>query len=137
MSKSEPRIQKYMTPAPYSIEASQVVDEAESMMSKHGIRHLPVMNNGELFGILSDRDIKMAMSFVDANSKLVKVADICKEKPFCVDPEALLHEVLDEMAEHHYGSALVVQNHKLVGIFTTVDACIGFSKVLQQRFHEG
>jgi len=136
MSKAEPLIQKYMTSTPYSIDASQSVKEAEQMMSDHKIRHLPVMNGEQLFGILSDRDIKMAMAFFDADSKLVKVADICKEKPFVVEPEAKLHEVLDEMAAHCYGSALVVQNHKLVGIFTTVDACLGFSKILQQRFHE-
>lgn len=137
MSKAEPLIQKYMTTAPFSIDSAKTVKEAEQMMSEKKIRHLPVMQNGQLFGILSDRDIKMAMAFFEADSKLVKVADICKEKPFVVEPDAKLHEVLDEMAEHHYGSALVVQNHKLVGIFTTVDACMGFSKVLQQRFHEG
>lgn len=137
MSKVEPVIQKYMTTVPYSIDSSQSVRAAEQMMSDKKIRHLPVMQGDQLFGILSDRDIKLAMAFFEADSKLVKVADICKEKPFVVEPDAKLHEVLDEMAEHHYGSALVVQNHKLVGIFTTVDACMGFSKVLQQRFHEG
>lgn len=136
MSKAEPLIQKYMTPAPHSIEASQPVKDAEKKMSELKIRHLPVMKDGELFGILSDRDIKLAMAFFDVDSNLVKIADICKEKPFVVEPTAKLHEVLDEMAERQYGSALVVQNKKLVGIFTTVDACMGFSKVLQQRFHE-
>ncbi len=137
MSKAEPLIQKYMTSAPHSVDAGKTVKEAEQMMSDLKIRHLPVMKDGALFGILSDRDLKMAMAFFDVDSKLVKVADICKEQPFIVSPDALLHEVLDDMATHHYGSALVVQNHKLVGIFTTVDACRGFSKILQQRFHEG
>lgn len=137
MSKAEPLIQKYMTPAPHSVDAGKSVKEAEQMMSNLKIRHLPVMKDGQLFGILSDRDIKLAMAFFDAESALVKVIDICKEKPYIVDPDAKMHEVLDEMASKHYGSALVVQNHKLVGIFTTMDACSGFSKVLQQRFHEG
>lgn len=137
MSKAEPLIQKYMTPAPHSVDAGKTVKEAEEMMSQLKIRHLPVMKDGQLFGILSERDIRLAMAFFEADSALVKVIDICKEKPYVVSPEAKMHEVLDEMASKHYGSALVVQNHKLVGIFTTVDACSGFSKVLQQRFHEG
>lgn len=137
MSKIEPQMQKYMTTAPYTIEASKSVYEAEKMMLDYKIRHLPVMKDGQLFGILSDRDIKVAMGFFDSDSKLIKVGDICKEKPFVVEPDAKMHEVLDEMASQHYGSAVVVQNHKLVGIFTTVDACRAFSQVLQQRFHEG
>ncbi len=137
MSKIEPQIQKYMTTAPYTIDASKSVRDAEKMMADLRIRHLPVMKDNQLFGILSERDIKLALGFFDSDSSLIKIGEVCKEQPFIVEPDAKMHEVLDEMALHHYGSAVVVQNHKLVGIFTTVDACRAFSKILQQRFHEG
>lgn len=136
MSKAEPTIQKFMTTAPHSIEASRSVYDAEKMMIDLAIRHLPVMKDGVLFGLVSDRDLKLAMTFLEADSKLVKVADVCQEKPYVVEPDTKLHEVLDEMAAHHYGSALVVQNHKLVGILTSVDVCRAISTILRQRFHE-
>ncbi len=135
MSKAEPIIQKYMTSSPQTIEAYKPVTEAKNLMEELGIRHLPVMHQEELFGVLSDRDIKAALSIMDTNPELICVKDLCHEKPYHVIPETPLHEVLDEMAKHHYGSALVVQNSKLVGIFTTIDACNGFSEILQQRFH--
>lgn len=136
MSKPEPTIQKFMTTSPLSIDAGDNIKIAEQLMLDKKIRHLPVMKDGRLFGILSDRDIKVALSLFDSDERLITAADICKEVPYVVEPEAKMHEVLEEMAGHAYGSALVVQNHKLVGIFTTVDACRAFSKVLQQRFHE-
>jgi acetoin utilization protein AcuB len=37
------------------------------------------------------------------------------------------------MAEHKYGCAVVMQNDKLVGIFTTVDACRAFAEMLNGR----
>jgi acetoin utilization protein AcuB len=41
---------------------------------------------------------------------------------YCVSPDAPLVEVAREMAEHKYGSAVVVEGPKVVGVFTTTDA---------------
>ena len=135
MSKSEPTVQKYMTYQPQSIEADQSIEKAQSVMSAEKIRHLPVTEDGKLIGIISDRDIKMAEGLVDVDPKLLLVKDICHDHPYEVSPETKLHEVAMEMASRKLGSALVVQNDKLVGIFTTVDACEALAEILQQRFH--
>lgn len=135
MTKSEPTVREYMSFEPYTIDAGQSLDSAEDLMRQKGIRHLPVTAKGELIGVISDRDVKMALGIVGSDPQLVKVIDICRDKPFKVSPDAKLHGVLDEMASKLYGSALVVQNEKLVGIFTTVDVCRAFSEILQQRFH--
>lgn len=136
MSKAEPTIQKYMTCDPQTIDGKEPVVSAQKSMEELGIRHLPVMDGDQLIGVLSDRDIKAALSILDSTPDLLCVKDICHERPYHVNPETPLHEVLNEMAEQHLGSALVVQNNKLVGIFTTIDACEGFAKILTQRFHE-
>ena len=135
MSKAEPVIQKYMTYVPHAIDASKTLKEAEEVMLLHNIRHLPVMKGGEISGLISDRDIKMAAGIMGSSPNLVIVDDICREHPYQVSPDAKLHEVATEMASKRYGSALVVQNGKLVGIFTTVDACRALSEIIQTRFH--
>jgi acetoin utilization protein AcuB len=61
MSKAEPTIQKFMTTQPYFIEASEKLETAVKIMSDRQIRHLPVTRQGEVVGILSDRDVKLAM----------------------------------------------------------------------------
>ena len=124
-----------MTYLPHSIESKETVRAATQKLGELNIRHLPVTENGKLIGIVSDRDIRMATSFVDSNPELLKVKDICHDDPYQVEPTALLHDVVLEMAEKRYGSALVVQNGHLVGIFTTMDVCKALAHVLDQRFH--
>lgn len=135
MSKAEPLIQKFMTCQPHAVEASETVQNASKMMSDLKIRHLPVMEKGKVSGIISDRDIKMALSLVDANPRLLLVKDISHENPYIVDPDTHLSDVVREMADKFYGSAIVVQNGKLVGIFTTVDACRALAALLEVRYH--
>lgn len=135
MSKAEPTVQKFMTTQPHSIESTATLKETVDQMSKFKVRHLPVMKSGKVVGIVSDRDIKLVMDFDEIDTAEVPVADICSPKPYIVEPDTQLHEVAGEMAEKRIGSAIVIQNGKLVGIFTAVDACRALAEVLQTRYH--
>ena len=135
MSKSEPTIQKYMTTQPYSIDAGETIVTAVDLMKKFNIRHLPVMKNGKVAGIVSDRDIKLAESIQGLEVEKLPIVDVCVEHPYTVHPETPVSEVALTMASMHYGSAIVLSNEKLVGIFTTVDACRALAEVIAQRFH--
>ncbi len=131
--KSVPTIEKFMTTAPHTIGSDQSLAKAEKMMSEYQIRHLPVLEAGKLVGILSDRDVKMVESFKDVNPETVAISEACNEDVYMVSPKAPLNEVCAEMAMHKYGSVLVVDNHKLVGIFTWVDALKAFNELLDTR----
>ncbi len=133
MSKAIPTIQKYMTTVPHSIGIEQPLSVAAAMMTEHHIRHLPVLHGGALKGILTDRDLRLIQSFPNIDLEEVKVEEAMTEQPFAVSPDAPLDEVTSEMAEKRYGCAVVVQNHKVVGIFTTVDACQALSDLLHSR----
>ena len=135
MSKSEPTVQKFMTCQPHSIGAWETLAAARTVMSTHQIRHLPVLEGGRVIGILSDRDIKMVTGLEGVDITKAVVRDACHEHPYEVSPEAPLSEVALEMANKRYGSAIVMQNGKVVGIFTTVDACRALADILQIRFH--
>lgn len=133
--KSEPTIQKFMTTQPYSIEASERLEAAIQLMSDRKIRHLPVTRRGEVVGILSDRDVKLAMSVRGLDLSVLPVLDFAAEKPYTVDPDIPIGQVATTMASKHYGSAIVMQNGKLVGIFTTVDACRALAEIVAMRYH--
>ena len=133
MSKSIPSIQKYMTTSPHSIGSDQTMAKAESTMKEHGIRHLPVLDGGKLVGLITDRDLKFLKGFRDVDPSVSKVADFSTQEVFTVSPHSLLNEVCDEMAEHKYGCAVVMDNHHLVGIFTWVDALRAMSELLASR----
>lgn len=131
--KAIPAIDKYMTSAPITIGAEQSLEKAAKLMHEHRIRHLPVLKGGQLVGILSDRDIKMVTSLKDVDPTKVLVDEALTSDPFTVSPKAALNEVCAQMAEHKYGSVLVLDNHKLVGIFTWVDALYAFQELLDTR----
>jgi acetoin utilization protein AcuB len=133
MSKPIPQIQKHMTTSPHSIGSDQTIAKATVMMEEYHIRHLPVLRGGQLIGILTDRDVKLIGTFRDVDPGKLKVEEAMTESPYSVSPEAPLDEVVETMAAHKYGSAVVMQNNKVVGIFTTVDACEALCELLRTR----
>ena len=133
MSK-RPKVDEVMTVLPYTIEGQAPVIEAKKTMAEYGIRHLPVTVHGELFGILSDRDLKLAQAVSKEPDFTVttKVQDICQVEVYVVDRETSLQEVLAYMADQHIGSALVEDGGILCGIFTATDACRAFAQYLAE-----
>lgn len=132
--KSIPQIQKYMTTTPYAINAESTIEEAAKVMKKHGVRHLPVvMVEGKKYGIISDRDVKYAMSLTGFDAHNARVKDICEDVPYVTNPTTLISDVSAELAERKVGSALIVDNGHLVGIFTTTDVCRALSDLCQTR----
>jgi len=133
MSKPIPRIQKHMTTSPHSIGIDQTVAKAHAMMNEYKIRHLPVLEGGKLVGLLTDRDLRLVESFKDVDATKLKVEEAMSSVVFSVEPDAALDEVVGTMAERKYGSAVVMHNGKVVGIFTTVDVCRALAELLHSR----
>jgi len=133
MSKPIPPVQKYMTTSPFTIEADEKLAAAANLMRENRIRHLPVMRGGSVAGILSARDVALIETLKDVDPKAVSVEDAMTPSPYVVSPDTLVSEVAAEMAEHKYGAVIVAQNHKVVGVFTTVDVCRVLSEVFETR----
>lgn len=133
MNKAIPEIKKYMTSMPHSIGSDQTLDIANSLMKEHQIRHLPVLTAGKITGMISDRDLKLALSIRGVVATRTKVEDIATSDVFFVKPDSRLDDVVKTMSEKKIGSAVVVDNHHLVGIFTTTDALNALDELLQTR----
>ena len=133
MSKPIPSIQKYMTTSPHSIGRDQTLAVAHSIMAKYGIRHLPVLEGGTLLGVVSQRDLQMLETLKDVDPLIISVEEAMSGAVYAVSPEAPLDEVAATMAEKKFGCAVVMQNHHVVGMFTTVDACRALAELLHGR----
>lgn len=118
-----PSLREVMTLFPDSIEASEGIGAAREMMERLEIRHLPVKEDGELVGIVSQRDMLCANQVRDDGSR-VTVGMICTRPAFVVDIDDRLDVVALDMGEQKIGSALVTSNGALVGIITTTDLCL-------------
>jgi acetoin utilization protein AcuB len=133
MSKPIPTIQKYMTTSPHFVGAEQPLIEAHRRLREFGIRHLPVLQGGKLVGIVTERDLHWVETLQGVEASAMAVEQAMSQNVYAVHPDAPLDEVVDEMARQKYGSAVVLQNGRVVGIFTTVDACAALRDLLRSR----
>lgn len=115
-------ISDVMTPMPHTVGSEQTITFAQKLMEKHGIRHLPVLHGGELYGVVSDRDLGMIAGLNEVDPDQTTVEEAMTQDAYTVPKDAPLLKVLEEMLEHKYGSAIVVEGTKIIGIFTTHDA---------------
>jgi acetoin utilization protein AcuB len=133
MTKPIPTVQKYMTVTPHTIGADQTLAHARQRMDELRVRHLPVMSGEKLVGVVTDRDLHLIESLKDVDPRLVTVFDAMSGSVYTVSPDAPLDDVAGTMAEKKVGSAVVIQNGKVVGIFTTVDVCLALTDLLHSR----
>lgn len=120
-----PAIAEFILGAPHTIKCEETVSVAEKIMSLHKIRHLPVLDGKRIFGIISDRDIKLARSVNRDRSggRPIYVKDICINNPYVVEEREPLDVVAATMARRRLGCAIVTKKGSISGIFTTTDAC--------------
>ena len=83
-----------MTKDPLSVTPTESIGAADELMTENKIRQLPVLNNGELVGIVTDRDVRSflsgsLLSSVEEREKAlnVKVREIMTSEPLTVAPD--------------------------------------------------
>jgi len=126
-------IEDVMHPFPHAIGDHETLHVAKEMMTEYGIRHLPVQRGGQLLGILSDRDINYVLASEKKAIDRIPIKDSYTEDPYIVEPHVPLRRVANRMAEERIGCALIAQDDKLLGIFTTVDACRTLADLLNHK----
>lgn len=124
-----------MTKQPWTISRTMSLGEAHRMMHEHEIRHLPVVDDGELVGIVSERDLHILEAMADT-LVAVPVERVMRDHPFVVTSDTAIDDVAQLMAAGKYGSAIIVGHDGVEGIFTTVDACRALADVLGQAAAE-
>jgi len=126
-----PSISRYMTCQPWTIRNDAKLSQAQQLMRERGIRHLPVLEGGALVGILSERDLRLIDTIPGTDPDKLTVEEAMVADVYTVSVDDSLDLVAEEMAEHKYGSAVVLNRRGAVeGIFTTVDALRVLADVL-------
>lgn len=131
-----PSISRYMTHQPWTIRKDAKMAQAHELMREHRIRHLPVVEAGKLVGLVSERDLHLIETLPGGDPDEISVEDAMTEPVYIVGAEDPVDDIVEHMAEHKYGSAVIVDRHGAVeGIFTTIDALQAFSDVLRRTTH--
>ena len=134
--RGKPTLAQVMTPFPHSVTPTDSLDKVKRVMREQKIHHLPVKEDGELAGVVTDRDIYLVQSWSidDRAAAAMKVRDAWVPEPYVVDISTPLEEVLLEIVDRHIGSALITKHGTLAGILTLNDACQAFGEVLTSWF---
>src|SRR6476659_8002368 len=95
-------LKECMTKSPHSIGKEQPLDRARALMKEHSLRHLPVLENGKLVGMLSERDVYFLESIAGVDPKTEPVEQGMSQDVYCASPDALVRDVIEQMLEHKY-----------------------------------
>jgi acetoin utilization protein AcuB len=131
------KVRQLMTTAPITVPASTTVVEAKALMARCHIRHLLIVEDGRLLGIVTDRDIRLnlaspatSLSVWELNYLLARltVDQIMTKAVITVDPQADARSAARLMLEHKIGGLPVVDGRRLVGIVTETDLVRAFAE---------
>ena len=115
------RVREVMTPAPATVAAEATAVEAARLMASNDVGSLPVVDEGALVGIVTDRDLVLHVLAKDVDPHQTTVATVCSQDPVVVSPEDSLDEALQRMAQEKVRRLPVVEEEKLVGIVAQAD----------------
>lgn len=125
-------VEAFTTPNPITARADCSVDDLKLLMEYHEVRHLPIVEDDKVVGIVSDRDLKMVSALNLSEKNLVKASDLMTTDLVTFNSDASLEQVAMEMSDKKIGSVLVRdENDELMGIFTVTDALNALVDILR------
>jgi CBS domain-containing protein len=123
-------VREIMMGAPVTLKPDDTLDLANDVISLGRIRHIPVVANGTLVGLLSERDLMGAAAnqifglkqkSKSALLKSVLIKDVMKKRVATVEPDTPIKDAAHLMAEKKIGCVPVVSDGSLIGLLTTTD----------------
>lgn len=131
-------VARFMTPDPITVEPSAGLEDAMRLMDELGIRHLPVVEEGRLVGVLSDRDLLARTGWrvlgprrtLDDGPRCV--ADVMHTEIVTVGSDEPAVAAAVEVVERGIGCLPVVDHGKLVGIVSEMDLLRLYAEIHEQ-----
>jgi CBS domain-containing protein len=110
----------------YSIDADSTVLEAARFMMEHRIGALPVLRNGELVGIFSERDIMNRVVAVGRLPGTTQVSEVMTANPKAVSVEETVEDCLYLMREFGFRHLPIVDGKELKGLVSSRDILLRY-----------
>jgi len=115
-----------MTQEPITVDPEDLSIRASLKMQAGGFRRLPVVSDGKLVGIISERDLREHRGHLEQ----IKINGIMTENPITVTPATTVEEAAQIMLERRVGGLPVVADGRVVGIVTASDILRAFLDVM-------
>jgi acetoin utilization protein AcuB len=122
-----------------ALQEDQSLRDALLIVQKHQIRHLPVLKDGKLVGMVTDRDLKRATpspisgADVETFDRVVdgtRVSQLMTRNPFTVTPSTRLKDAVKVLHDRKFGALPVIDGNRLVGLITATDMLMDLHNLL-------
>jgi acetoin utilization protein AcuB len=132
-------VKKRMTRDPVTVSPADSLADALRLTRTRRIRHLPVVSGGEVVGIVSDRDVRLAMPspLTESDDRRVafleqtRIADVMRGEVSTIGPHDTVEDAATLMRRRRIGALPVVDAHgRLLGIITESDVLDAFVEIL-------
>jgi CBS domain-containing protein len=126
----EGTVREIMMGSPVTLNPADTLDLANDIIAIGRIRHIPVVEQGKLVGLLSERDLFGAAAtriFGITNKsrtallKSTRIKDVMKKNVVTVEPDTPIKDAARVMAEKKIGCVPVVSDGGVVGLVTTTN----------------
>lgn len=124
-------VSKIMTRELITLSLSDDLYKAEKLFKKHHIRHIPIVEEEHIIGMLSYSDLKR-ISFLDSYDaheveidnaiyKILSIKQLMVKNPIKINSSITVKSVAEILVKNEFHVLPVVENDILVGIVTTTD----------------
>jgi len=121
------QITNAMTRSPITIRSDEVLAKAKALMKAGGFRRLPVVDDGRLVGILTERDLHAHAGSLETT----RVDAVMQTALVTVAPDSIVEDAARLMLKNKIGGLPIVADGNLVGIVTTSDLLAAFLRVIE------
>jgi acetoin utilization protein AcuB len=104
------------------------VSDAVHLMKKHSIRHLPVIDEDEFAGFISESDIRQVLVLPGADQ--ISINEVMIKDPITISPDENLEDAARVIFQYKIGGLPVIEHGKLVGIITVGDILAAFIEIM-------
>ncbi len=131
-----------MVANPFTISPEKTIPDAHEIMTKYGVKHLPVLEKGKLVGVVSKYDIErysptkataLSMGEITYLLSKTKISSIMVKNPVTISSDAFLEEAATLMRDNEISFLPVTDGGKLTGIITQSNIFDAFIELLGFR----
>lgn len=130
-------VRSRMTAHVYTASPATTIAEALTVTRRHRIRHLPVLEGDKLVGLVTDRDLRLAMPPIWAEQREElhailhnkQVGEVMVSPIITTTPDTPIEDAARRLYEHRIGCLPVLEGDRLVGILTETDVLRSFTEL--------
>ncbi|MBU0729593.1 MAG: CBS and ACT domain-containing protein [Proteobacteria bacterium] len=122
------KVKNWIRKDPVSIERTALLQDAVQLMKKHSIRHLPVVDDGQLVGFITESDLRQF--FFPSMIEDIPVHQVMVTDPITINVNSSIETAARLIHDYKIGGLPVLDGNELVGVITASDLLSAFIEVM-------